>query len=85
MTTTLRVRFDGQSLVPLDPVDLPQGEILEIDVRKLSEMPLGSPARILEIMRSAPHVSPDAVDEFERAIEEGKVAAREDGIFDDLA
>ena len=30
--TTLRVHFDGRVLVPDEPVDLPQGRTLEVDV-----------------------------------------------------
>lgn len=30
--TTLKVRFDGRVLVPEQPVDLPQGRVLEIQV-----------------------------------------------------
>jgi hypothetical protein len=32
MTTSLRVRFDGKVLVPQEPVDLPTGQDLDIQV-----------------------------------------------------
>ncbi|MCX7924679.1 MAG: hypothetical protein N2554_02585 [Fimbriimonadales bacterium] len=32
MTLTLRARFDGKVLVPEQPVSLPVGEVLEIEV-----------------------------------------------------
>lgn len=40
--TTLRAHFDGRVLIPEQPVDLPLGCSLEIDVRKVGELrPLG--------------------------------------------
>ena len=32
MTTTLRVHFDGKVLVPEEPVDLPVGESMEVQL-----------------------------------------------------
>ena len=85
MTTTLRARFDGKVLVPLGPVDLPAGEVFDVELKQQSgELPKGSPALLLQIMHSPPHVSKEAIDEFERAIEEGKMPVRYEGIFDDV-
>lgn len=47
------------------------------------------PARLttseaIAIWQSLPHAGDDAVDELERAIEEGKLPSRQSGIFDDL-
>jgi hypothetical protein len=81
--TTLRATFDGKVLIPIDPVDLPQGEILEVEVRaSTDELPPGSPARLLKMMSEGPHVSSEDVDALERAIEEGKLPVRQAGIFD---
>src|SRR5688572_19783667 len=85
--TTIRAHFDGRVLVPVDPIDLPTGRLLEIDVREVSETgseaPPGSPARLLQLMREPPHVSQEDVDELERAIEEAKLPVRFEGVFDD--
>jgi hypothetical protein len=81
--TTLRAHFDGKVLIPVGPVDLPVGRELEVDVRETNELPpaLGSAARLLEAIRRPPHVTPEDVAELERAIEEGKLPVRYDGIF----
>jgi hypothetical protein len=34
---TLRARFDGRVLVPDEPVDLPRGRTLEVQVREVEE------------------------------------------------
>jgi hypothetical protein len=37
--TILRARFDGRVLVPEEPVDLPRGPVLEVQVREMHERP----------------------------------------------
>ena len=37
--TTLRAHFDGRVLVPDEPVDLPLGRSLEVQVREADEAP----------------------------------------------
>jgi hypothetical protein len=81
--TRIRAQFDGKVLIPTEPVDLPTDRVFEIEVRD-EEPPVGSPAAILKVMRSPPHVSPDIVDELERAIEDGRMPPTEGGIFNDL-
>ncbi|HUO09566.1 MAG TPA: hypothetical protein VM008_14750 [Phycisphaerae bacterium] len=40
--TTLKAHFDGHVIVPDEPVDLPMGRTLEIQVREVGELrPLG--------------------------------------------
>lgn len=73
--TTLRARFDGKVLVPLEPVDLPVDRELRIHITKADpalpvEYRPGSPAAILRVMREGPHVSREDVDELERLIAE---------------
>jgi predicted DNA-binding antitoxin AbrB/MazE fold protein len=82
---TIRARYDGRVLVPVDPLDLAKDEIVEIEVRQLSEPPHGSPEAILRVLSKLPPVSEEAAREFERAIEEGKMPVRYDGIFDNDA
>jgi hypothetical protein len=84
MTTKFRAQFDGKALIPLDPVDLPTGQILEIEAQEIEEMRRGSPELLLKVMHEPPHVSREAVDEMERMFEEGKMPVRYNGVFDDL-
>ena len=84
MTTKLRATFDGKVFVPMDPIDLPTGHVFELDLHDAADLPASSPARVLQIMTSAPHVSKEAADEFDRALAEGKMPPNETGIFDDL-
>ena len=35
--TTLRAHFDGKVFIPDEPVDLPKGTALELDIREVSE------------------------------------------------
>jgi len=84
MTTKLRARFDGNALIPLDPVDLPTGEVLEIEVRETETLQRGSPELLLRVMQTLPKLTKEDTDELERAIEEGRTPVRYDGVFDDL-
>ena len=84
MTTKLRARFDGKALIPLEPVDLPTGEVLEIEVRETETIQRGSPELLLRVMQTLPKLTKEDTDELERAIEEGRTPVRYDGVFDDL-
>jgi hypothetical protein len=82
---TLKARFDGAVLIPLDPVDLPTDRVLEIDVREetlIDGLPRGSPALLLRAMHDLPHLQPGDIEALEQAIEEGKMPVRYDGVFD---
>ena len=85
MTTTLRARFDGTALIPLDPVDFPVGAELDIEVRARSTPAQGSPAALLQAMSTPPHLQPGDVEALERVIEEGKLPIRAAGAFDEAA
>ena len=37
MTTRLKVRYDGRVLVPQEPVDLPQGRLLEVELQPIDD------------------------------------------------
>ena len=87
MTTTLRARFDGKVLVPLDPVDLPQGRVLEVQVREEAGAdgpPPGSRAALLQLMEEPRIATPEDIDELERLIENGKLPVRHGGVFDEV-
>jgi len=79
---TIRAQFDGKVLVPVEPIDLPAGQVVDLDITPVQEPPLGSPARLLQAMHKAPHIPKEDVEELERLIEEGKLPVRYDGIFD---
>ena len=80
---TLRVRFDGNVLVPLDSVHLPTDRVLEVEVREPAALSKGSPALLRQAMRNPPHLDAGDVDELERTIEAGKLPVRYDGVFDE--
>jgi hypothetical protein len=82
---TIRAHFDGKVFVPVDQVDLPKDEYVEIEVLRKIEPEPGSPQAVLQAMRGEPHVSSEDVNELLRMIEEGKLSPNEKGVFDDLA
>ena len=85
MTTKLRAQFDGKTLVPLDPVDLPTGQVLDIEVREATsanDVRPGSPQAILRALAQPPHLSKEDVDELERVIRENELPSRTEGSFD---
>lgn len=81
--TTLRARFDGKVLVPEEPVDLPVGRVLELEVRDASELRRGSPELILRLMREGTPLSRDDADALDRAIEDSKLPPSDASPFDD--
>ena len=84
MTTTLRARFDGKVLVPLDPVDLPVGTDFDVELRERRIHQPGSPQALLTAIRSAPHLQSGDTEALERSIQEGKVPVRSNGAFDEV-
>jgi hypothetical protein len=73
----------GKTIELDEPLPYPEGEPINVSVEPLkSTHPPGSPAAILEAVRQLPPLPSDLVDELERAIEESKVPARYEGIFD---
>jgi hypothetical protein len=84
---TLRARFDGKVFVPIDPVQMAKDQIVELEVRAAEETQTprkGSPAALLQLLRSMPRLQPGDGDALERSIQEGKLPVRNEGIFDDL-
>jgi hypothetical protein len=82
---TIRAHFDGKVFVPVDRVDLPKDQLVDIEVLRKIEPEPGSPQAVLQAMRGEPHVSSEDVDELLRMIEEGKLPVEDKGVFDDLA
>jgi hypothetical protein len=88
MTTKLRVHFDGRVLVPEEPVDLPIGESVEIQVgvatHESDGLP-GTPSAVLAAALSEPHVSGDDVAELERTIANSKMSPANGIDFDGIS
>lgn len=80
---TVRAQFDGKVLVPKEPLDLPVGQVVDLDVTPVTEPPLGSAARLLHALRQSPPLTKEDAEALERAIEEGKLPVRYDGCFDE--
>jgi hypothetical protein len=83
MTTKFRTQTDGKALIPLEPVDLPTGQVLEVETSEATEPRRGSPEALLKLMRELPPISAEAVNELERAIEEGQLPLSYENIFGD--
>jgi hypothetical protein len=82
MTFTGVVR--GKSIEISEALPFDEGEAVDVVIEPAQQPRRGSPAAILAALASAPHVSDETVDEFERLIEEGKRPPIERGVFDDL-
>lgn len=67
----IRVRFDGKAFIPEESVQLPIGEIVEIQLPALPAKKTGSPAGLLEAMGRWPKLPPEDIAEMERLIEGG--------------
>jgi len=87
---TIRAHFDGRVFVPDEPVNLAPAQKVELTVHELPAVdlspahPRGSPAAVLEAMKSLPPIPREWVDELDRAIEAGKQLPTDNGVFDDL-
>jgi predicted DNA-binding antitoxin AbrB/MazE fold protein len=68
---TIRARFDGKVFIPEQPVELPVGQIVEIQLSGSSAQSKGSAAALLEAMKNLPKIPDEDVAEMERLIEEG--------------
>jgi predicted DNA-binding antitoxin AbrB/MazE fold protein len=76
---TIRVRVHAGHLEPLEKLVLPEGTEVSVQFETPTA---GSPAAVLSAMRSLPELEPSAVDELERAIEEGRLPVRAESVFD---
>jgi hypothetical protein len=68
---TIRARFDGKVFIPEYPVELPLGQIVEIQLSESPAQSKGSAAALLEAMKRLPKISSEDVAEMERLIDEG--------------
>jgi hypothetical protein len=84
MTTKLKVRFDGKTLVPLEPVDLPAQSEWEVDIRQYGVPASESARKLLDAIWSSPKLDDQAMAEFDRTLANAKVVGSAGGIFDDL-
>jgi hypothetical protein len=81
---TVRARFDGKVFVPEKAIQLPVGEIVEIQYTGSHPAELGMPSAILHAMKTLPKVSAEDVAEMERLIDEGASKTDFTGVFDDM-
>lgn len=56
---TLRAKFDGRVLIPEEPVDLPVGKVLEVQVETVDEPALHGLTKLIEELDQLPS-DPDA-------------------------
>jgi hypothetical protein len=79
MTRTFKAHWDGKVIVPDEPVELPEGEKLEITAAPAASGPFGPPDplppgtpgwKLVEAARAA-NIPHEDIAEMERAIEEG--------------
>ena len=80
---TYRGTAKGRTIELDERLPFPDGQRLSVSVeasgRNTSN---GSTARILEILRSPPHLDPSDVDELEQAIHAGRLPVKSSGAFD---
>lgn len=79
---TIRAHFDGKVFVPVDRIDLPKDQLVEIEVLKKLEAEPGTPQAVLRLMDRLASTSPESIDALELAIEQSKLPARQGGVFD---
>lgn len=75
----------GRMIELEEPLPYPEGQPVSVSVNPLTtHLHPGSPAAIRQVMHEPPHLNWEDVDELERAIEEGKLPVRQEGVFDDI-
>jgi hypothetical protein len=81
-TIVVRGNLNDPSHIELDePVCDIQGPV-EVTLRPIQNLAIGSPLAVLQAMRALPDLDAGEVDELERMIEVGKLATRSEGLFD---
>jgi hypothetical protein len=78
---SLRAHFDGKVLVPTEPVDLPTGRLLELEVKEVL-LPHFNAKTLAETLERLPRADKCDIDAIENAIEEGQAPIEYDGVFD---
>lgn len=80
---TYRGLVRGNMIELEEALPYPDGQPINISIEPLAQdAPLGSPQLVLGAVRSAPHLTSEDMDELERAIDEGRLAVRDDNLFD---
>jgi hypothetical protein len=71
------------STIELDePLPYADGQAVNVRVEPASDFRKGDPQAVLEAVRAMPPLSGEDVDALERAIEEGRLPVRYEGVFD---
>ena len=81
---TILAKFDGKAFIPVEPVNVPVGRVVEIDLDEDGPKQPMSGLEILRELDKLPKVSPEVGDELMRLIEEGEEPATFEGVFDHL-
>jgi hypothetical protein len=81
MITKFRAQFDGKALIPLEPVNLQAGQVLQIEATESDEFKAGSPQAILHVMQSLPAIPSSDVEELLSAIAASQLPAVNENIF----
>jgi len=81
-TVVVRGKLNDPSHIELDePLSEIRGAV-EVTVRLVREPIVGSPLKVLRVMRALADLEPGDVDELEHTIEAGKLPTRSEGLFD---
>jgi thiamine monophosphate kinase len=80
---TYKGRARGRLIELEEALPYSEGQRISVSVNLLDrEAELGTPSIVLQAMRAPPHLDPADVNEFERAIEAGRMPVRHEGTFD---
>jgi len=73
----------GKSIELEDLLPFPEGQVVNVSVEPLDRRAvLDSPSAIRKVMHELPHLKSPDVDEWDRAIEKGKLPVRQENVFD---
>ncbi len=74
----------GKTIELEERLPLPEGQPVNVTVQPVQQGDVpGSPAFVLRMMDELEHLEPGDIEEFERAIQQGKLPVRYAGIFDE--
>lgn len=79
---TYRGIVKGKTIQLEEPLPYSEGQLVSVSIEPLRpEVQPGSPVAVLKVMRDLPHLDPKDVDELEKAIEQGRLPVRVQGVF----
>lgn len=79
---TYRGIVKGKTIQLEEPLPYSEGQLVSVSIEPLRpEVQPGSPVAVLKVMRDLPHLNPKDVDELEKAIEQGRLPVRVQGVF----